>query len=126
MFKGLNINSGLPLIFKGKTVLYTDSIRSQHRTTKTNKERDCTCPPVFNSGIRFTSVSLLFSGPLPSGKESPVIATYLIQDWMKPRANLHVEGKTTVPLFAGSGRHVVCPAGSHFTERAVHIAKRFM
>jgi hypothetical protein len=39
---------------------------------------------------------------------------------MKPRANLHVEGKTTVPLFA------VCSAGSHFTERAVHVAKRFM
>jgi hypothetical protein len=63
---------------------------------------------------------------LPSGKESHVIATYLIQDWMKPRANLHVEGKTRVPLFAGCRRHVVWTADSHFTERAVRVTKRFM
>ena len=48
--------------FKSKTVLYKDSIRFQHRTTKTNKESDCTRLLVFNSGIRFTSVSLLLFG----------------------------------------------------------------
>jgi hypothetical protein len=56
------INSGLPLIFKGKIILCKDSIRSQHYTTKTNQRSDRTSPLVFNSGIRFTSVSLLLSG----------------------------------------------------------------
>jgi hypothetical protein len=57
-----NYKQGLPFIFKGNTILYKDSIHSQHHTTKTNKESDCTRLLVFNSGIRFTSVSLLFSG----------------------------------------------------------------
>jgi hypothetical protein len=48
--------------FKGKTILSKDSTRSQHHTTKTNRGSDCTRPLVFNSGIRFTSVSLLLSG----------------------------------------------------------------
>jgi hypothetical protein len=51
---------------------------------------------------------------------------YLIQDWMKPTTNLHMEGKTRVLLFTGNRRHVVWTADIHFTERAVRVTKRFM
>jgi hypothetical protein len=71
------INIVLPLLFKGKTILFKDSIRSQHHATETNKG-SVHVRSFLIQALGLRQCHFYSPAAMPSGKESPVTAKYLI------------------------------------------------